>query len=247
MTEHIARCLHDSNDTIRTYIVGDHVFLRAHIGGDHGTVALEAVDARVFARGILALADKIDGGAAEETPAEKPIKVGDCIRVITTGSAGALVKAGETFTVRKVTDWDVQVDGDGAHDRWYLNHEDVEKVVDEATATLADSRPKVGDRLRVTEDNPRCCPVVTGDVITVVETDYDHDGEDCVRFLHGDDSYRWIIPLTAVEKAPTLADANTSPESYRASLLEQARKYVDPTATAAELLAVARFIAGESA
>ncbi|MGW6855850.1 hypothetical protein [Streptomyces xanthophaeus] len=63
-----------------------------------------------------------------------------------------------------------------------------------------DDRPRVGDRLRVMEDHPRHCPVVTGDLITVVATDYDHDGEDCVRFLVPENSYRWIIPLSAVER-----------------------------------------------
>ncbi|MFE6493366.1 hypothetical protein [Streptomyces sp. NPDC057748] len=193
MTEHIARCLHDSNDTIRTHVVGDHVFLWAHIGGDQGTVALEAVDARIFARGILALADEIDGGEAEET--------------------------------------------------------------------ASDSRPKVGDRLRVTKDNPRFCPVVTGDVITVVGTDYDHDSADCVRFLHGDDSYRWIIPLTAVERinctqataGEPLADwerelledepAPSTPD--RAALLVQARDMMrGRDYTAADLIDLAAYLAG---
>lgn len=62
-----------------------------------------------------------------------------------------------------------------------------------------DTRPKVGDRLRVLEDRPRSCPVMTGDIITVSAIDYDHGGVDCVRFRNRDDSYQWFIPLTAVE------------------------------------------------
>ncbi|MGW6949035.1 hypothetical protein ACWGHD_19175 [Streptomyces xanthophaeus] len=70
-----------------------------------------------------------------------------------------------------------------------------------------DDRPRVGDRLRVTEDNPRCCPVLTGALITVVETDYSGDGEDCVRFLMPGDDYRWFMPLSAVERVDETAPA----------------------------------------
>ncbi|MFE5093273.1 hypothetical protein ACFRCI_23650 [Streptomyces sp. NPDC056638] len=181
MTDYVARCRAAARDTIRAMNGGETVALYPSEGCD--SVYLPPTDARIFARGILALADEIDGGEAEET--------------------------------------------------------------------ASDSRPKVGDRLRVTKDNPRFCPVVTGDVITVVGTDYDHDSADCVRFLHGDDAYRWIIPLTAVEKvadepeAATPADTSASPESYRASLLAQARDMMrGRDYTAADLIDLAAYLAG---
>ncbi|MGW1547469.1 hypothetical protein [Streptomyces sp. NPDC002346] len=138
-TKHDAQCRHDDDQRITAHHNNISIVLTGYADGELVTDPfLLPADARTFARGILALADEVDGG-------------------------------------------------------------EVEKVA-------SDSRPKVGDRLRVTEDNPRHCPVVTGDVITVVGTDYDHDGADCVRVLHGDDSYRWFIPLTAVEKVTDEAE-----------------------------------------
>ncbi|MFJ3588611.1 hypothetical protein ACIQUY_04885 [Streptomyces sp. NPDC090231] len=69
----------------------------------------------------------------EKVAAPEPIKAGDRIRVTKTGSRGALVSAGEILTVRAVTDREVQVDGYGRGDRWYLSPDDVEKVTDEPT------------------------------------------------------------------------------------------------------------------
>ncbi|MEV6684408.1 hypothetical protein AB0N28_03530 [Streptomyces sp. NPDC051130] len=100
---------------------------------------------------------------------------------------------------------DVYTDPDGAR----VFARSILALADEVDGGEAkrDTRPRVGDRLRVTQDNPRHCPVATGDVITVVATDYGGDGEDCVRFRMPGDDYWWFIPLSAVEPvddAPTL-------------------------------------------
>ncbi|MEU8840281.1 hypothetical protein AB0D97_14270 [Streptomyces roseus] len=134
-----AQCRWAANDFLNAYRVGDSVHVDAYNDNEEkANASLPVAEARAFARGILALADEVDGGEAR-----------------------------------------------------------------------SEARPRVGDRLRVTKDNPRSCPVVVGDIITVVETDYGHDGEDCVRFVWPGSDYRWFIPVSAVQRV----GADTEPAS----------------------------------
>jgi hypothetical protein len=194
MTEYIAQCAIDGNDTITARRSAERVELAPRSGPE---VYLDTDKARTFARGILALTDEIDGGEVVKIVRSSAVEVGDRVRVVRNAySFEGNENVGRVGILKEITPEDAQSHrvsfSDDAYGWWCA---EVELVEDEP----ADTRPKVGDRLRVTEDNPRFCPVVTGDVITVVETDYDHDGADCVRFVHGDDTYRWFIPLTAVE------------------------------------------------
>ncbi|MFD9442105.1 hypothetical protein [Streptomyces sp. NPDC060001] len=77
MTLHTATCVMDADDQITAHSTGRRVALTP-TGSD---VYLNPLSARTFARGILALADGIDGGEAEETPTPRP-KVGDRVRVV---------------------------------------------------------------------------------------------------------------------------------------------------------------------
>jgi hypothetical protein len=88
VTEYVATCNASSLDTITARRDGDAVELEAVHNGEHKMETyLSASKARVFARGILALADEIDGGEVAEadgpvkTPTRTP-KVGDRVRVV---------------------------------------------------------------------------------------------------------------------------------------------------------------------
>ncbi|MET7939694.1 hypothetical protein [Streptomyces sp. NPDC005302] len=70
MTAYIARCRDRSSDYIVATKRGADVELEMHVFGDYqGEVFANPADARTFARGILALADEIDGGEVKEAPA----------------------------------------------------------------------------------------------------------------------------------------------------------------------------------
>ncbi|MEV7250268.1 hypothetical protein [Streptomyces cyaneofuscatus] len=145
MTEYIAQCLHANDDEIRAYRVGDHAFLSTYVGGRSASVALEADDARTFARGILALADEVDGGEAKPEPEEdtRP-KVGDRVIVVEDDPNGLTGKfVGLVGTLTK-DDGGPYVPylvkfGDGSHGdvdgQWYCRR--VEKVADETASPSA--------------------------------------------------------------------------------------------------------------
>ncbi|WP_097964551.1 hypothetical protein [Streptomyces sp. or20] len=79
MTHHAAQCAHATGDEIRAHTVGAHVFLTSVVDRELGTVALESDDARTFARGILALADEVDGG---KTKPEPVVRIGDTVTIV---------------------------------------------------------------------------------------------------------------------------------------------------------------------
>lgn len=220
MTEYTATCRWAAADHLRAQVYGDAVHIEHRTNHNiNGDVALTTDAARTFARGILALADEIDGGEVEAPALRRIPQVGDKVRIVRNAyDYEGTTNVGREGELREVTPEDAQKYRvrlpDDSYGWWCA---EVEYVEEEA----ADTRPKVGDRLRVTEDNPRHCPVVAGDVITVVETDYDHDGVDCVRFVHGGDSYRWFIPLTAVEPVNLLNDAGLA--DWERDLIESAK------------------------
>ncbi|MFF3312523.1 hypothetical protein [Streptomyces sp. NPDC002952] len=241
MTEYTAHSAHGSGSVARAYRIGTWVHVSSKERGRVASTALETAEARAFARTLLALADEIDGGEAKEEPKRAP-KVGDRVRVTLddedirtgeyVGKVGVLqvdhgAGSGNRYRVKFG-------DGSGLHgDRvngtW--NVRDVE-VVDPEPAT-PDTRPKVGDRLRVTQKDAWSCPVNAGDIITVVDTRYDSTyGADIVKFDVDGDSFRWCIPLTAVEPledtpeplAPWEREILASPgRSPRARFVEEAK------------------------
>jgi hypothetical protein len=88
VNEYVATCSSDGDDTITASVEGDTVELLAERCGNYKMETyLPPTDARTFARGIIALADKIDGGEVAEadgpvkTPTRTP-KVGDRVRVV---------------------------------------------------------------------------------------------------------------------------------------------------------------------
>lgn len=80
MIKYTAVCAEIATDYITAERFDAHeVALFAFRGGERKTSAyLQPADARTFARGILALADEIDGGEASD----EPLKVGDIVRIV---------------------------------------------------------------------------------------------------------------------------------------------------------------------
>ncbi|GGY88988.1 hypothetical protein CP967_31370 [Streptomyces nitrosporeus] len=186
MTEYKIECIGDPRDTLEAFNDGeDIIFFSRHDGSTKVSVYVSPADARTFARGILALADEVDGGEAEPAP---------------------------------------------------------------------DSRPRVGDRLRVTKNNPRSAPAETGDIITVSAVDYDDpNSEDCIRYLAAGDEpgdYQWFVPLSAVEPVSDEPESTSeTAKPSRARLLEAAMDAMSGsgTYTASDLIELADYLAGENA
>ncbi|MGP3750841.1 hypothetical protein [Streptomyces sp. IBSNAI001] len=128
MTEYIAQCRYNRSDTIKARVGDEVVWLEP--GDDN--VALSPAAARTFARGILTLADEVDGGEAPVKTDTRP-KVGDKVRVLEDSANGATVKRGDILTVLDVNDHEVETEGQGYGGRWYLDHDKVE-----VAAPLAD-------------------------------------------------------------------------------------------------------------
>lgn len=80
MTEYTAQCRHNAGQYLKAYINGISVIIDGYDDRECVTNPyLSADSARIFARGILALADEIDGG--EVTEVDIRPKVGDRLRV----------------------------------------------------------------------------------------------------------------------------------------------------------------------
>ncbi|MFF9525411.1 hypothetical protein ACF1DV_26030 [Streptomyces achromogenes] len=89
MTEYTAQCRHYADDYIRAHHNGKSVVLDCYVDGEHMADPFLSPDtARTFARGILALADEVDGGEAKEEPQPAPLTVGDQVEI--TGDTGGL-------------------------------------------------------------------------------------------------------------------------------------------------------------
>ncbi|OSC76477.1 hypothetical protein B5180_01600 [Streptomyces sp. BF-3] len=103
-TTYIAQCCHDAHEQIRANHNGVTIMLHAFDGEENLiTPFLRADDARTFARGILALADEVDGG--EVKPAsDRPIQVGDRFRVTVPHLDCSVVKVGDVAVVDHFVD-----------------------------------------------------------------------------------------------------------------------------------------------
>lgn len=103
MAEYIARCEINDFDRITARVDGERVELMAESSGEYAMeVYLDPAKARTFARGILALADEIDGGEAkEEAPVDTRPKVGDRVQIVR-AEACSSHEAGRTGVVGEV-------------------------------------------------------------------------------------------------------------------------------------------------
>src|SRR5690606_37429948 len=147
MTQHTATCRISSGDEMVARIDESDIEIAARQDdADQMTVFLRPSVARPFARGILALADEIDGGeATNEAPVDARPKVGDRLRVTKNGANFAPVRAGDIITVAMV-DYD-NINGrdfiraylePGDDYAYFLALEHVEPVTEPVDEPLAD-------------------------------------------------------------------------------------------------------------
>lgn len=85
MTGYTAHSAHGSGSTTRAHIIGSWVHVTSKERHWSASTAMAPDVARTFARGILALADEIDGGEAKEAPADTRPKVGDRVMIVRNG------------------------------------------------------------------------------------------------------------------------------------------------------------------
>ncbi|AKZ59208.1 hypothetical protein SAM23877_6163 [Streptomyces ambofaciens ATCC 23877] len=194
MTEHIATCRWAAADHLRAQVSGDAVHIEHRTNHTiNGDVSLRSDAARTFARGILALADEIDGGEAEEVPAlSRTPKVGDRVRVVRNAySFEGAENIGRVGVLKEVTPEDAQSHRvsftDDAYGWWCAEVEYVESAP-------ADSRPKVGDRFRVTQDFLECAGVHVGDIVAVGEL----TGDESFRTTPCADGRRWHFGFSSI-------------------------------------------------
>lgn len=147
MTEYIATCNSDEDDTITARVDGRSVELVANRHGRHMMETyLLTSDARTFARGILTLADEIDGGEVVEAPAPGvaakwgTIQPGDTVRVLVDDAECATVRRGDKFTVHSANAGTVTVH-DGRGDFWYFSHAESIELVDDVPAESPADEP----------------------------------------------------------------------------------------------------------
>lgn len=245
MTEYVLKCSANDDDQLRAEKAGPEVFIGAsHRGASQLTTYTSPVDARTFARGILALADEIDGG--EATPVvDGPVKVGDRVVVTRNTYGDGTENIGAAGTLNRIDTYDprlpYRVALDAGDDWWCA---DVRKVTDEPVKSTSEP-VKVGDKLRVLVEDANDATVSVGDLLTVTSVNAytfmaaDVDGED------------WYFKPehvgTLLERVdePTTDEATTSVAvPRRLALLKEAQALL-PDGDSYDVLKIAYFLAGE--
>ncbi|OKI19266.1 hypothetical protein [Streptomyces sp. CB03911] len=141
MEEIKAQCRASSGDYIVARKLTESVELAAYEDGTYRMEAYLAPDPlRTFARGLLAMADEIDGGEAKPAVAN-PFKVGVCARVVTHRPDGADLEIGDAVTVVSVDGPDeddtIRVRVLGGRRRWSVTRADLEVVIPDEPAPSA--------------------------------------------------------------------------------------------------------------
>ncbi|MGW1268151.1 hypothetical protein [Streptomyces sp. NPDC002491] len=152
MTEYTAECRISSFDTMRARIDdGEDVSIDAVKRGDVTmNVFLRPDDARTFARGIIALADEIDGGEAAEAEPTRAPQAGDRVRVVRNSPRSTDEHIGECGTLKRVDEFDDRLPylvDLPTNSYWWCA--EVELVDEPETAPVI----KVGDKVRVLKDD----------------------------------------------------------------------------------------------
>ncbi len=248
MTEYTATCAIDEADTITAARYGRRVELEPS-----GTteVYLDPAPARTFARGILALADEIDGGEKAEVKADTRPKVGDRVRVTKYKPWAAPCVTGDVVTVSE-TKYDdpqpgredfIRYRGDTGY-AWGIPLTAVQPVTETRT-------PKVGDTVRIVKDDAVTRP---GEYVGLVGTLTIDDGTGAhnrYKVQFGDGSGRhgdkvngaWCVPEVEVVDVPEPAPAD-EPSSPSAKYLREARTFLEGIEYGpGDIVLVARFLA----
>ncbi|WP_211833242.1 hypothetical protein [Streptomyces asiaticus] len=151
MTEY--QCRWVSTDCVKARGVGDSVHIYGYENNDVvSNVALLVDDARAFARGILALADEIDGG---EDRAAQDVAVGDRVAIVREWSTGTGRDDGKMGTL-------VQFDPDDDNFPWLVELDSA----DRRTVWVHEVQRK---RERAEDPNEAPAPSVAPDRVALLE------------------------------------------------------------------------------
>jgi hypothetical protein len=103
MTVYTAQCRHDADQSLKASQNGVSVIFDAYADDENVTSPyLSPADARTFARGILALADEVDGGEKAEVTTGLMPKLGDKFRLTRHSLNFAGVSVGDVVTVTEL-------------------------------------------------------------------------------------------------------------------------------------------------
>ncbi|WP_228973442.1 hypothetical protein [Streptomyces sp. DH12] len=105
MSKHTATCKYDAGDTIAANVANHDVRLLVRSTSDETAhIYLSPADARDFARGILVVADEVEGrgqktGEERTTTSPMSVNIGDRLRVTRDCLESAAVRVGDVVTV----------------------------------------------------------------------------------------------------------------------------------------------------
>lgn len=149
MTEYRAECNSRPSDSVTARSSSTSIELQMRVCGEYtGEAYLTPEKARTFARGILALADEIDGGEVQKEPATS-IKIGDRFRLTRRYLEGADVEVGETVTVvEHVPGGDFRAVSDRTGRKWRFGPENIGDGLERIEAKASDEAPLANPRAR---------------------------------------------------------------------------------------------------
>lgn len=135
MTKYTENCTVATADDITAQVWDGRVDLTSRVDGGESSVYLAPSAARRWARGVLTLADQIEGVKDANT-----IEAGDRIRVLVDNASGSPLMRGTAHTVSEIEGSTVRVPGGGARGMWHLDSDDVEKVTEDAPTLVIPER-----------------------------------------------------------------------------------------------------------
>ncbi|MGW2950734.1 hypothetical protein [Streptomyces eurythermus] len=237
MAEYTAKCVMDEDDQINARRANQRVALEP-TGHD---VYLNPDAARTFARGILALADEIDGGQVRQPAA---VKVGDRFKVTRSFLEWADVVIGDVVTVVEFEDdnsGNFRAVADGSTNRWLFGPDNIGNGL-EPLDKPAKREIKVGDRVRIVRNGYAEEGAENVGRVGILE-EYDPNDTRCMYrvSLPDRDCGWWCAEVELVDEP-----ADEPAVASRLTYFHQAETALtDFEHTAADIIRLARFLAGE--
>ncbi|MFE7624294.1 hypothetical protein [Streptomyces sp. NPDC057509] len=238
MNECKIACAHDSLDVFTAGLDGGVVRLTAQTHGVRKVDAfVDPADARAFARGILALADEVDGGEANEAPeAGQPFKVGDKVRTVREIMGLHRGRSGE------LADIDV-----GLAPRFLVNFPDGRSVwAYDIEPDTTSPEPKLGDTVRITQEYSNAPGPFAGMTGTLVKIDPQDSNLPYMVRGNGGTTWEnvWAHAVKVVETVKPVAEGAVVPS--RDALVARAKEHLAGTPhSAADIIRLAEFLMGE--
>ncbi|WP_327379394.1 hypothetical protein [Streptomyces sp. NBC_01212] len=263
MTEYKIECTSGVGDTITACLQGEEIEVVARsMGSFTQSVYPSLATARTFARGILALADEVDGGEARE----EPVKVGDFVE-ITGDDVSSYV--GRRGYLRKIDGSDPDLpyllkgnNGAGLYDWWARA---VRKVDAPEPAPVVVEEPsvrgiKAGDKVRILVNHAESADVTPGDVFPVgrvsgetIVVDFEENGVTWHWYFRDPESVEKVVDEPPANWEREILKEGPSPSTAtvtrptREALLHRAADLLagSSTYTAFDLIALADDLAEE--